>query len=163
MSPLFGRRSRPSGLAAGERVLATAPTGDGDVMATTYGLHFPALGDAEFLGWEGIEHAAWDRESSTLDVVETVDAGEKPRRRRVELEAPGPFVDVVREQVTGSVIVSREVLVTESYGVRVTARRRASDDAILWTASPDTELDLSEPDVLAAVHEAVEMVRADLG
>lgn len=154
------RRERPpavDGLEAGERVLATAGGPDGDVAATTHRL----LLRGTAVEWTRVETAAWDGDAELLVVTEVPDARGRRARHRVALHSPRRLVDVVREQVTQSVVISRHVAVDGRRGVRVTGRRTPADE-IVWTAALDSGLDLRDPDTKARVDAAVALVRNEV-
>ncbi|TDD70068.1 hypothetical protein E1262_10910 [Jiangella aurantiaca] len=154
------RRQRPpaiDGLAPGERVLATADGPDGEVAATTHRL----LLRGTSVEWARVETAAWDGDAELLVVTELPDGNGRRRRHRVALESPRRLVDVVREQVTQSVVISRHVAVDGRRGVRVTGRRTPSDE-IVWTAAVDSGIDLRDPGTKARVDAAVALVRNEV-
>lgn len=154
------RRQRPpniEGLEQGERVLAAASGPDGDVAATTRRL---LLRDTS-IEWTRVETASWDGDAELLVVTEVPDARGQRRRHRVALESPQRLVDVVREQVTQSVVISRHIAVDGRRGVRVTGRRTPADD-IVWTAALDSGIDLRDPATKARVDAAVALVRNEV-
>lgn len=154
------RRDRPpavDGLAPGERVLASGTGPDGDVAATTHRL---LLRDTS-VAWTAVETASWDGDAQLLVVTEVPDARGRRLRHRVALEAPRRLVDVVREQVTQSVVVSRHVPVDGRRGIRVTGRRSPADE-IVWTVQVDTGIDLRDPATKARVDAAVALVRNEV-
>jgi hypothetical protein len=154
------RRERPvriEGLEKGERVLAAAAGPDGEVTATTHRL---LLRDTS-IEWSRVETAAWDGDAELLVVTEVPDARGQRRRHRVALESPRRLVDVVREQVTQSVVISRHIAVDGRRGVRVTGRRTTAGD-IVWTAALDSGIDLRDPDTKARVDAAVALVRNEV-
>ncbi|PSL07005.1 hypothetical protein CLV30_102394 [Haloactinopolyspora alba] len=158
------RRNRDvEGLRPGERLLAKAESTDGgDVVATSRGLRLPGGPEgSEEVEWSSIESASWDGDDNRLDVREVPDAAGGRRRHRVALQEPGPLVDIVREQVTASVLISRHVPVTGGRGVRVTGRRTA-DDKIVWSAQLDAGVDVNDPDVREQVEAAVSQVRNEV-
>lgn len=151
-------------LAKGERLLAVAESEAGPLYATTFGLRLPDGGDSPMrtLGWEEIERAGWDRETELLVVVEIADVGQTRPPHRLKVTEPGRLVDVVREQVTGSVLLTRTEMVDDRHGVQVSARRRAGDGEVLWTATVDPALDLSDPAVRSRVEELIGLVQSEL-
>ena len=70
------------------------------------------------------------------------------------------MLDVVREQVTASVVLTRHVPIDGSLGVRVTGRRRR--DGIAWLVSVDDGLHLEDPAIRRLVDVAVASVRAEV-
>lgn len=145
------------GLEKGERVLAAAAGPDGEVVATTHRLR---LRDTS-VEWSRVETASWDGDAELLVVTEVPDSRGHRQRHRVALESPQRLVDVVREQVTQSVVISRHILVDGRRGVRVTGRRTAADE-IVWTAALDSGIDLHDPGTKARVDAAVALVRNEV-
>lgn len=165
MSPLFRRRPSkvPSlSLEPGERVLAWAAAPDGDVVATTRRLVLPVDGTAETMTWQSVERAGWDEETEQLVVIETAALGSRPRRYRVNVGREPVLLDVIREQVQASVVLSRKVPITERAGIRVTARRAPGGQQLSWAVAVDRGLDLEDTQVRLRVDQAVALVRAEL-
>lgn len=143
-------------------MLATADGPDGEAVATTLGLRLPgADGEGSAVEWSEIESASWDGDESRLDLMLVADAVGRRQRHRIVLEAPGRLVDVVREQVTASVVISRHVPVATGRGVRVTGRRTPRGE-LSWSAQLDRGVDLDDPDTRARVDAAVEAVRNEV-
>lgn len=168
MSPLFRRRSSTSDisgldLAPGERVLARASAPDGEVVATTQRLVLPVDGTLEAMRWETVERARWDEDTAQLVVIETAALGSRPRRHRVTVGREPRLLDVVREQVQASVVLTRHVPITEQHGIRVTARRAPGGQRVSWTVAVDRGLDVDDPQVRARVDGAIALVRTELG
>lgn len=145
-------------LEPGERVLATADGPDGPVTATTRRLVLPT---GTSLAWTAIETAGWDRAESVLTVAEVPVTTPKGRRHRLRLDRPGRLTDVVREQVTASVVISRRMPVDGARGVRVTGRR-TPDDELIWSVQLDAGIDIDDPATRARVDEAVALVRSEV-
>lgn len=160
----FRRSSRIAGLAlqSGERVLATATATSGAVVATNRRLLVPVADGFHSIGWESVDRASWDRDGEVLVVVESVPLGSPPRNHRLRVEAPGRLVDVVREQVTASVVITRHVPIAGERGVRVTGRRRPGLEGLSWVVAVDAALSLDDPGVRALVDAAVAEVRAEV-
>lgn len=167
MSPLFRRKpSTPEipgiRLEGGERVLARTSVPEGAVVATTRHLVLPVDGTLEALRWETVERARWDEGTEQLVVVETAALGSRPRRHRIAVGREPRLLDVIREQVQASVILTRHVPITERLGIRVTARRPPGGQRVSWAVAVDRGLDLDDPQVRARVDQAVTLVRAEL-
>lgn len=145
------------GLERGERVLATASGPDGDVVATTHRL---ILRDTS-VEWTRIDSAAWDGDDQVLALTEVPERTGRQRHHRVAVEEPGRLVDVVREQVTASVLISRHVAVDGRRGVRVTGRHTPGDE-IVWSAALDSGVDLADPVTKQRVDAAVALVRNEV-
>jgi hypothetical protein len=161
------RRARPDlGLAAGERLLAWAPLADGGfVGGTRDALYLPATR----LPWEQVQVADWDRDETRLRVREVGTWGE-PRPEHVLLlhESAAKDADrllqLLRERVTASVLVSRHVPVTGRRGVRIVARRAPSGRSdVQWFYEYDEGIDPDDPFVRAAAETALAAARSDVG
>lgn len=113
------------------------------------------------LAWDEIERATWDGDDDTLLVVEVATASARPVRHRLRITAPGRLVDVVREQVTASVILTRFVPIDGRRGVRVTGRRTRGGD-LVWSAALDAGIDRADPGTRARIDAAVAAVRAEV-
>lgn len=168
MASLF-RRS-PGGIPSaaldlerGERVLASARTVSGEsVVATDRRLFLPEPGGFRAIPWDGVERATWNPDEEALFVTET-DAGDtRARRHRVGIEREARLLDVIREQVTASVVISRHVLVDAARGVRVTGRRRPGGDGLRWVVTADAGIDVEHPQVRSRIDAAVDAVRAEV-
>ncbi|PZF82456.1 hypothetical protein C1I92_16650 [Jiangella anatolica] len=138
-------------------MLATGDGPDGDVVATTSRL----LLRGGSVAWTSVETASWDGEAEVLVVTEVPDARGRRTRHRVALSSPRRLVDVVREQVTQSVVISRHITVDGRRGVRVTGRRTPSDE-LAWTVQVDSGIDLADPATKARVDAAVALVRNEV-
>ena len=161
------RRTRPPvEVGAGERLLAWAPVADGGWAAGTRdALYLPA----SRVPWEQVQAADWNRDAGRLRVSEVGSWGE-PRPQHV-LTIPDSaakdadrLLQLVRERVTASVLVSRHVPVTGRRGVRIVARRAPSGRSdVRWLYEYDEGVDPDDPFVRAAAETALEAARADVG
>ncbi len=143
-------------------MLAQAESADGPLVATNRRLFLPDGTGLRPIGWEHVERAAWNRDDEQLVVVETAPLGAAQRRHRIRLSEATVFLDVVREQVQSSVVISRHVAIAGSLGVRVSGRRRPGERTLAWVVAVDRGIDLDDPDVRAAVQAAVAEVRAEV-
>lgn len=163
---LFRRPSPPDlpglSLEPGERVLAYAAAPGGAVAATNLRLVLPAAAGVHAIGWDAVEQARWDADEETLVVLESAPVGDRPRRHRVELAKETRLLDVIREQVQASVVISRHVALAGEHGIRVTGRRRPGSDRLTWKVAVDHGIDISNPDIRARIDEAVARVRAEV-
>lgn len=168
MASLFRRDSEGVPRAAldlerGERVLASGRTVSGDpVVATERRLFLPTPDGLRSISWDGVDRARWNAEEEALVVIETAAGSGRPRTHRVSLERNVRLLDVIREQVTASVVLSRHVPVDARRGVRVTARRRPGGDGLRWVVAADAGLDIDHPEVRARIEAAVDAVRAEV-
>ena len=82
---------------------------------------------------------------------------------RVVLDAPGNIPEVVNERVKASVLVQQHVALIGDKGVRLVARRKPGDTAIMWRVTFDAGVDANDPAVRAAADDALAELRASLG
>ncbi|AYY14023.1 hypothetical protein EF847_16250 [Actinobacteria bacterium YIM 96077] len=143
-------------LEPGERVLARASGPDGEVSATNRRLIWP---DGS-IHWYEIERASWDGDAAHL-LVTPVATSEHAGPYRLVLNEPTRLVDVVREQVTASVVITRHVPLSGEHGVQVTGRRRA-DGSLVWNAVVDAALDLDDPQLRTRLDAAITTVRSEI-
>jgi hypothetical protein len=160
------RRERPPiDLQPGERALAWAPVeGQGWVLGTRDALYLPAAR----LPWEQVEAATWDRDGSLLRVSEVGSWGQPRVEHALTLAESGRDADrllqLVRERVTASVVISRHVPITGRRGVRVVARRAPSGRSpVHWVYEYDAGIEPDDPFVQTAAAAALDAARDDLG
>lgn len=169
---LFRRTAREAAprLSSGERVLAWARADAGTVLAGTRdALHVvessngPVPTQGLRLPWEQVEAAGWDDPSSTLRV--TV-AGGVPgdASHTYRLDDASALLQLIRERVTASVVLQRQVPVQGAGGATVVARRAPSGAVdVLWSVRYDEGTNPSDPSVRAAVAEALARAKDDVG
>ena len=166
MSPRL-RRSRTTDVpvAAGEKVLASATTTDGVVLAGTRDAFYVVVsGEARRVPWEQVEAADWDRDTDTFRLSEVGTWGEQRPVPTSPLEEPGRLLELVRERVTASVVLQRHVVVQGRRGLRVIARRApGGSGGIHWVYEYDEGVDPDDPAVRAAARSTLETMRRDVG
>jgi hypothetical protein len=160
------RRERPRvKVVAGERPLAWARVQSDDwVLGTRDALYLPGAR----LPWEQVEAATWDRDRSLLRVSEVGSWGEPRAQHELTLADPGRATDrllqLVRERVTASIVLSRHVPITGRRGVRVVARRAPSGRSpVHWVYEYDAGVEPDDPFVRTAAAAALDTARDDLG
>lgn len=144
----------------GERVLARATGPDGLVVATTHRLRLPGP-PGEAVEWSRIDNATWNGDDQVLMVTEVPGPTGRRPRHRIAIHEPGRLVDVVREQVTASVLISRRIAVDGPRSIRVTGRRTA-DGGIVWSAELDPGIDMDDQATRQRVDDAVALVRGEV-
>ncbi|HWJ08382.1 MAG TPA: hypothetical protein VNS46_03345 [Nocardioides sp.] len=160
MTSPFTRRPRPA-VGPGERVLASATAGSGEVGGTRDALYLPEAGR---LPWEEIAAADWDPDERTLTVTETGRFGEERAVHVLHLDDAGRLLQLVRERVTASIALQRHVPVAERRSVRILARQAPGRRGELaWFVEYDAGLDPADPAVDAVVQAALAAARADIG
>ncbi|MGH3384255.1 MAG: hypothetical protein ACRDO1_06730 [Nocardioidaceae bacterium] len=152
-------------LDAGERVLASATDGTGQwYVGTLRALHIADDSQSRRLPWESIERAEWDRDEEQLVVVESAEFGAPAPEHRAALVDADRLLQLVRERVTASVVVSRFVAVEGKRGITVVARRAPhTDDELTWTYVVDRGLDASSAAVATAAERGLAEARAEVG
>lgn len=152
-------------LERGERVLASADDTSGQwLVGTDRSLHLQAGNDWVVLPWQRIDRAAWDDDAAALTVYPVADFGQVQRSHERTFAQAGPFLDLLRDRVNASVLLTRHVPVKGSRGLRVVARRPpVGDGPIEWSAVLDETLDPSDPQVVQAVERGLASAQAELG
>ncbi len=152
-------------LQPGERVLAAADAGGGGwVVGTDRALHLPAGDGWQVLPWERVDRASWDRETERLVVIEVADFGEPEPQHLLALVEPRRLLDLVRDRVTSSVLLTRHVPVEGSRGFKVVARRSPTGQGeVDWSCWLDEDLDPADPAVRRAVDAGLAAAKAELG
>jgi hypothetical protein len=154
-------------LTPGERLLAGAVGDDGAwVLGTDRALHLPSTdgGRWQALPWEQVDRASYDEDSERLVVLEVADFGKPQPRHELALRDPVRLLDLVRERVTASVLLTRHVPVSGSRGLKVVARRSPTRRGeVIWSTWLDHGLDPADPQVRRAVEEGLTAARAELG
>jgi hypothetical protein len=147
-------------------LLAWASLADGGwVGGTRDALYLPGAR----VPWEQVQAADWDRDNGLLRVSEIGTWGEQRPEHVLaipdaEAKDADRLLQLVRERVTASVLLSRHVPVTGRRGVRVVARRAPSGRSeILWIYEYDAGVDPDDPFVRAAAESALSAAQADVG
>ena len=162
----WGRTSSPSvAVERGERVLASATTAEGTVLAGTRDAFYVVTdGDTRRVPWEQVEAAGWDRDTDTFRLSEVGSWGEQRPVHTATLNEPGRLLELVHERVTASVVLQRHVSLGGRRGLRVIARRAPSGaGGVQWVYEYDEGVDPDDPAVRAAAREALELARRDVG
>ncbi|MFT4009096.1 MAG: hypothetical protein QM655_03540 [Nocardioidaceae bacterium] len=142
-----GRR-HPSG------ALAVAHTADGELV---YGTRDTLELPGRSLRWEQVLTAEWDRDTELLRVVLV-----EPEEIELALVEPTDFLQLVRERVTASVVLSRRVPVAEQ-GFMLMVRRPPAGGELAMVVEYDRGLDPDAPKVVEALRAAQAQVRSELG
>jgi hypothetical protein len=150
---------------AGERVLAGAQDDAGRWHVGTDRALLLTRDDAwHRLPWQRVDQATWDRDTERFVVVEVADYGRPQPRHVIGMAEPGQLLELVRERVTASIVLSRHVPVQGSDGLQVVARRApVAGGEVEWSVRLADSLDPDDPRVLAAVERALAEGRAELG
>lgn len=152
-------------LLPGERVLtAVEDPGRQWQVATDQALHVGAGDSRRRIPWQRVDRATWDRDVERLGVVEVADFGQPQPRFDLDVGHSSRFLEVVRERVTASIVMSRYVAVTSSRGLKVVARRSPTGvGEVTWSFWLDVGLDPSDPVVRDVADRGLSEARAELG
>ena len=139
MRRLFARRDpvpQPVRDAVPGRVLASAEVAGGAwLVGTRDALAVVApTGEAQLLPWERVQRADWDADASTLTVERVEEFGTPVVPMVFEVAAPGPFLQLLRERVSASIVVQKRVVLGRKRGLTVIGRRPPSG----WSAPPNS-------------------------
>jgi hypothetical protein len=122
-------------LELGERPLAWASCADDRwLVGTVSALHLYGPDVQRRLGWEHIERADWSRDTETLAVVEVTGWGLPEKRTELVVVDAGQLLELLRERVTKSVVLTVYAPVLGRRGLSVVGRRSPTGDGeILWS------------------------------
>ena len=139
---------RRSGLASARTVSGEELVGTRDVLRVP----------GRELRWEEILGADWDAEAEalTISLVE-------PEVLTYELVDPALLLQLVRERVTASIVLSRRVPLADGAGFTLMARRPPAGGEVSFTCEYDQGVDPDAPEVLDAARTAVRAARDELG
>jgi hypothetical protein len=156
-------RSLP--LLPGEQALASAEDDAGRwYVGTALALLVPEDDGWRRLPWESIERATWDRDSERLVVVETAEFGQPEPTYRAALSSPERLLELTRERITASIVVTMFEPVAGKRGVTVSGRRSPhSDDDLAWSVLVDRGLDERSAEVRAAAERGLAAARSEIG
>ncbi len=147
-----------------ERPLAWAADKQGRwYVGSDRALHLPQDDGYRRLPWEEVERAEWHRDDGRLAVVEVADWGEPESRTLVDVDEPGELLELLRERVTKSVVVSVYAPVRGRLGLSVVGRRSpAGERPISWSTVLAKGLQPGEPDVVEVADAALRQAKAEV-
>lgn len=150
-------------LEKGERALVAAESPSGWVVATTVALWLPERGSLTRVGWESVDTASWDRDTSALHVRQAAELGGRPRRWTVRLDDQRDLLLVIKERVRATLVTTRHVRLSDDHGVTLVARRPPGADRLTWTVSVDDGVDVHDAAVRRRIDAEMAALRAELG
>jgi hypothetical protein len=167
---LFSRRQplpEPVRDAVAGRVLASAESADGTWLVGTRDTLVvvpPAGGEPEVMPWERVQRADWDVDTSRLTVERVEEFGTPVVPMLFEVAAPGPFLQLLRERVSASIVVQKRVVLERKRGLTVIGRRPPSGEGeVTWAYELDKGIDPADPAVLEAAEAGLREARESLG
>ena len=170
MKRLFSRGQplpRPVREAVTDRILASAESADGTWLVGTRDALVvvpPHTGEQEVLPWERVQRADWDLDTSKLTVERVEEFGNPVVPMVFEVAAPGPFLQLLRERVSASIVVQKRVVLERKRGLMVIGRRPLSGDGeVTWAYELDEGIDPADPAVLAAAEAGLREAKESLG
>ena len=153
------------GVPRGEKVIAWGSGSESDsddvtyAVATTRALYVQSARGR--VPWHRVSRASWD--DPMLDVELLEGGGRAGDVVRVRLDDARDLPPAVHDRVTGSVIVSERVELTDGAGARMVARRDSDDGSIHWSVVFDAGLDPQDPALRATVVDCLGRLRDSLG
>ncbi|MDQ3307992.1 MAG: hypothetical protein M3499_06515 [Actinomycetota bacterium] len=152
------------GLERGERALAWAFDASGRwYVGSDRALHLPSEEGHRRVPWEQVERADWQRDKGRLSIVEVADWSEPERRTVVGVDEAGELLELLRERVTKSVVVSVYAPVRGRLGLSVVGRRSpAGAGPITWSTVLAAGLAPDEPDVREVAGLALRKAEAEV-
>ena len=150
-------------LGRGERVLLARDTPSGWVVATTYALWLPERDGLSRVGWESVDNASWDRDTSALTVRQSAILGSRPRRWVVRMEDDRDLLLLIKERVRATLVATRHVRLDADHGVAVIARRLPATGSLEWRISVDMGVDVDDPAVRSRIDDELRVLKAELG
>jgi hypothetical protein len=152
-------------LGTGERPLAYAQSRRGLWwVGTLAALYLPRGSDWLRVRWEVIEHAEWEQDSGTLVVTEAADFGERQQQHRADLDDASRLLQLIRERVTASVVLTRFVPVEGRAGMTLVGRRAPGTDAdIEWSFVLDAGLEPDDPRLHEIARHALVEAEREMG
>jgi hypothetical protein len=153
--------------AVAERVLASAESADGTWLVGTRDALVvvrPVDGSHEVVPWERVQRADWDLDTSKLTVERVEEFGTLVVPMVFEVPAPGPFLQLLRERVSASIVVQKRVVLERKRGLTVIGRRPPSGRGkVTWAYELDQGVDPTDPAVLAAAEAGLREAQESLG
>jgi len=148
--------------AAGDRVLAWAPSDSSWLAATEAALMLPEGFEPAELSWDLILRVIWPGDFAEVAYQER--AGGAPRVIKVPVHGEMEVLAaVVREQVMASIVVQHHVAVDGDRGARLVARRVPGETDFRWSVVFDFGVDSSNPEVREQIDSALATLRTSLG
>ena len=150
-------------LRRGERVLLARDTPSGWVVATTHALWLPDRAGLTPVGWESVDNASWDRDTSALTVRQSAVLGSRPRRWVVHMDDDRDLLLLIKERVRATLVATRHLRLDTDHGVAVVARRPPDSDVLEWRVSVDAGVDVDDPGVRSRIDAELRALKAELG
>lgn len=148
----------------GERPLAWA-SGRAErwLVGTDAALHIDRSDGWRRLGWEHIERAEWNHDSDTLAIVEVVGWGMPEQRTEFALVDGGQLLELLRERVTKSVVLTVYAAVHGRRGLSVVGRRSPTGRGeLVWSYVLAEGLEPDDPLVNEVAERTLAEARAEL-
>jgi hypothetical protein len=116
------------------------------------------------LPWEVIDHAEWEQDSGTLLVTKAADFGERQQQHRAEFDDASRLLQLIRERVTASVVLTRFVPVEGPAGMTLVGRRApGTDGEIEWSFVLGAGLEPEDPRLREIAQQALVEAERELG
>lgn len=149
-------------LPRGEKVLAAAETGGTWLLGTREAFVVVGADQHRRIPWEQVERAGWVRDSAVLEVSEVGEWGLSRPVHRFVIAEPGRLLELMRERVTASVVLTRRVPVRGRLGLTVIARRPPTGGEVSWFVEYDEGVDPEDPGIRELAGQALTAGRSEL-
>ncbi|WP_310964143.1 hypothetical protein [Nocardioides terrisoli] len=113
--------------------------------------------------WEDVQAADWDQDAGRLTIREVGAFGRPRVGEAYLLEDAGLLLQLVRERVSASVVLQRQVPIVGRRGFRVIARRNPAGGPLHWMHEYDEGVDPNDPQVARLAEQALDAARAEVG
>ncbi|MGL5809150.1 MAG: hypothetical protein ACRCYQ_04310 [Nocardioides sp.] len=162
---LTRRTPRPRiALPRGERLLAWASLPGGHIGGTREALYLSRGEEVIRLPWQRVHSAVWDPETDVLRVDEVGEWGADRPVHELRVSHPSRLLPMVRERVTASILLQRQVTIEGRRGLRVIARRPPTGSGeVVWFYEYDEGIDPDDDRVRTAARQTLAAAREELG
>jgi hypothetical protein len=146
-------------LAKGERVMAETKSIDDKLtlIATQVALHI----DERAIRWDQVLTAKWEEPNLVLSVQ--MDPSSRAEQLSIGLEKARRFLEVVRDRVTSSVVMTERRSLPVGAVATFTARRRSDTGEVIWSVIFDGNPDLTNPELMEQAQQVLTDLRGSLG
>lgn len=107
--------------------------------------------------WQDSISAKWEQPLLSL----LVSAGENTQTLGWKLDDPGLVPTAVRDRVTATIVIDRQIDIPEVGRVRFVARR--TPDGVVWSTVPSSTVDEESAPIQERIRETLRTLRANLG
>ncbi|NEE02612.1 hypothetical protein [Phytoactinopolyspora halotolerans] len=149
-------------LAQGEHVLSILCDVAGNwLVPTERSLYQHADHSWTRIGWEQVTRVHWDESRNVLELA--VLTPQRPRPIALQLTESSPLVELARERVASTILLTTHVSLGDRGGARVRARRAPGSEQTVWQVTLDRHVDPSDSAIVAEIETALRELSGTLG